>query len=157
MKFVWAAGTPLGPHVDLNGNPVPAVEVFIFGTLAAGAFQRGGQALATALEKELGYGAGTISLANVTTTSADVVAGGQTIGTLSDGIPDAPINNDIARHFRYLMQAWREHDAQTGTALVLLMVTRFMRAKWPGLTKTQYQAITGQTWDAASNATVDGD
>lgn len=146
MIFTWAVGTPLAGK-----------QYLLHGTLAAGPFQRTGQGLATAIEKEVGFGTGTVALANVTTTSGDVVVGGQTLGTLSDGFPDEPSNNRVSRHFRYLMQLWSGADLQTSVLFVVLMVTRFVRWKWSGLTKAQWTGLVGACWDASSNANVDGE
>lgn len=146
MKFTYAVGQPLAGR-----------EYLIHGTLAAGPFQRNGNGRARALEKEIGIGEGLISLANVTTLAADVVVEEQVIGTLDDTWPVAPTNNGIARHFRYLMAAWREHDLQTAVLFTVLMVTRFVRYQWPGLTKAQWNGLVGACWDASSNANVDGE
>lgn len=145
MKFTYTTGALVGR------------EYLIHGTLASGAFQRIGVGLARAIEKEVGFGAGLVSLANVTTTSADVLVDGQLVGTLADGFPDTPMNNDLARYFRALMQTWSEHDLQTIVLFVLLMVTRFARWKWSGLTRAQWTGLTGACWDASTNETIDGD
>lgn len=132
-------------------------EFLVHGTLAAGPFQRTGNGLARAIEKECGLLRDSVSLANITTTSGDVVLDGEVYATLSDGIPAAPANNGVARRFRAVMQAWTECDLPTAVLFTVLMVTRFVRHKWPGLTKAQWTGLVGTCWDASSNADADGD
>lgn len=132
-------------------------QFLVHGTLAAGPFQRTGNGLARAIEKECGLVYGSVTLANVTTTAGDVVIDGQTVATLVDGFPVTPANNDIARSLRATMQMWSEHDLATAVLFTLLMVTRFVRFKWPGLTKAQWTGLTGACWDAATSETTDGD